>query len=129
MSKDRRVFVGNVAFTFTRGLKSVTFTLQARLEIERQIAGTTASPRETWQATASRRIVATSGFETREFADEPLVFPCHADMRAGTEVWHAALVKMLLHEDYLKALQKRYRRKLRAKQASFQRGQIWEETV
>lgn len=129
MSEDRRVFVGNVAFTFTRGPKSVTFTVQARMEVERQTTGTTENPLETWQATASRKIIASAGFETHHFDDASLTFPCELDMRADIEAWYRALSDLLFSEEFLQSVRKDFKRKLRAQKGSFERGQIWEERV
>src|SRR5919202_4812090 len=125
MSKDRRVFVGNVAFTLTNGPKSVTFTVQARMEVQRQIRGTTENPLETWQATASRKIIATAGFDTRDYENEnsPMTFPCRLDMRADTEAWYKMLRDIVLQDKYLQGILRIIKRRLRAKQASFERGQ------
>lgn len=126
MSKARRIFVGNVAFTFTKGSKSVTFTVQARMEIKRQTTGTAENPLETWQMTGSRIIIATAGFETRYFDDPPLTFPCQMDMRAGAEDWYAALEKILLSQVFLERTRKYFAKKFKAR-GSFKRGRIWEE--
>lgn len=129
MSKDKRVFLGNVAFTFVNGPKSVTFTLQARMEVVRKSTGTEEAPLEDWEMTGSHNIIASSGFETRQFSDdEPVVVPCRLDRRAGAESWHAALEKYLLSDKYLNRWRKHLAKKLRAK-GSFERGLIWEERI
>ena len=129
MSKDKRVFVGNVAFTFVNGPKSVTFTLQARMEIVRKSTGTPEAPLEDWQMTGSRSVIATSGFETRLFSDdEPIVAPCQMHRLADTKDWCAGLETLLLSDKYLKKWRKYLAKKLKAK-GSFERGQVWEERI
>jgi hypothetical protein len=128
MPKDRRVITGNVAFTFTNGPKSATFTLQTKMELRRLTTGTPAQPLEEWEMTVSRTFIASKGFETRIFdEDKPRTFPYQIDMRADTEDWCAALKKLILSPSLLEKMRKQYTRRLKAKRGSYKIGDVWEE--
>lgn len=127
--EDKHTFVGNVAFTFTKGRKSVTFTVQARLEVVRKTVGTNEQPLETWEAKASRKIIASAGFDTRHFEETYATFPCQLDMRADVEDWLRSFESLLLSAKFLEGTRKTFVRKLRAQKGTYVKGRIWEERI
>ena len=129
MSKDKRVFLGHVAFTFRNGQNSTDITLQAKMEIVRLTTGTTERPGEKWRITATHSAFDATDKQLAHSISEapPVVNECVVDMDAGADVWCAVLEQLLLPRKYLESCAGMLNDT--GARGSYKRGRIWEEKV